>query len=392
VRKLVLHSPHAARRELQRIGVDPDACRLFVDKGVAVVLKCDGLSCAQANILKQTALLCGGDVAVARDVYHTATRKKTSALVFVNRRELGRMLERLAEQPWMATVRQELSTALTPGKAPVLCFDDTTITFSRTYIMGVINITADSFYRGSRYTEQNEIVRVACDMERSGADFIDIGTESSRPGARSTTVKADLKKLKSVLPRIARSVTIPISVDTYKSEIASFAIDHGAAIINDISGLRFDRKMVKLLARTNTALVIMHMKGTPRTMQRRPSYRDLMGEVHDFFRHAIEVACGNGISRDRIVLDPGLGFGKRLEDNYEIINRLEEFTTLDRPLLVGHSRKSFIGLPFGLTPEHRLEGTLGVEALLIKNGASIIRVHDVGEAKKVAMLIDRITR
>lgn len=392
MRRLVLHSSHATLRELERIGVDPDVYRLFVDKSISLVLKCDGLSCAQANVLKQTALLCGADVAVSRTVYHAATRKKTSALVFVNQRELSRMLERLADQPWMSAVSEQLSAALPPGDAPLLRLDDTTITFARTYIMGVINITPDSFYQGSRYTGQNEIERVAREMETAGADFIDIGTESSRPGARPTTVKADLKKLKNVLPQIARSVTIPISVDTYKSEIASYAVDHGAAMINDISGLRFDRKMVKLLARTHAALVIMHMKGTPRTMQRRPSYHDLMDEIHDFFRHAMEHACESGISRDRIILDPGLGFGKRIEDNYEIINRLEEFTAFGRPLLAGHSRKSFIGQPFGIAPEDRLEGTLGVEALLIKNGASIIRVHDVGEAKKVAMLIDRITR
>jgi len=391
VRRLVLHSPQATYHELERIGVDPDAHKLFVDKSVSLALKCDGLSCAQANVLKQTALLCGADVAVARTVYHTTTRKKTSALVFANRRELVRMIERLKDQPWMSVVRDQLSSALSTNETPVLCFDGATMTGARTYIMGVINITLDSFYQGSRYTE-DDIVRVAREMEKAGADFIDIGTESSRPGARPTTVKSDIKKLEDTLPRIAGSVSIPISVDTYKSEIASFAIEHGAAIINDISGLRFDKNMVKVLARTSAGLIIMHMKGTPRTMQRRPSYTDLMGEMHDFFKDAIGLACDNGISRERIIIDPGLGFGKRLEDNYEIINRLEEFKVFDRPLLVGHSRKSFIGQPFDLAPEDRLEGTLGVEALLIKNGANIVRVHDVGEAKKVAMLIDRITR
>lgn len=387
-----MHSPHVARRELERIGVDPDAYERFIDKSDSLVLKCEGLSCAQANVLKQTALICGGDVAVARTVYHTAARKKTSVLVFVNRRELDRMLERLTEQPWMSGVRERLSAALVPDEAPLLCLGDTAVRFTRTYIMGVINMTEDSFYPASRYSQPDDIVRAACDMETAGADFIDLGTESSRPGARPTSVKADLKKLRNILPRIVRSVNVPISVDTYKSEIASFAIDQGATIINDISGLRFDRKMVRLLAATKPAVVIMHMKGTPRTMQRHPAYRDLMGEMHDFFRDAMKHACDGGISRERIVLDPGLGFGKRLEDNYEIIDRLEEFTMFGRPLLVGHSRKSFVGKPFGLPPEERLEGTLGIEALLIKNGAHILRVHDVQEAKKVALLIDRIVR
>ncbi len=388
----MVHSPETTRRELARIGVDPEAFELFVDKSIPMILKCEGLSCAQANVLKQTALLCGADVAVARSVYHTATRKKTCALVFANRREINRMVERLAVQPWMSTVKEQLSAALDAGDAPMLRLGDTTITFTRTYIMGVINITDDSFYQGSCYTAQDEILQVACEMEAAGADFIDIGTESSRPGAKPTSVKADMKKLHRILPHISRSVKIPISIDTYKSEIASYALDNGATIINDISGLRFDRRMGELVARTNAAVVIMHMLGRPRTMQRRPSYHDVMGEIHDFFRKTIETVLDKGVSKDRIIIDPGLGFGKRLEDNYEIINRLEEFTVFGRPLLVGHSRKSFIGKPFGLDPGDRLEGTLGLQSLLIKNGANIIRVHDVKEAKKVARLIDRITR
>lgn len=388
----MVHSPVTTCRELERIGVDPDAFELFVDKSNSMVLKCDKLSCAQANVLKQTALLCGADVAVARNVYHTKTRKKTSVLVFANRREITRMLERLEDQPWMSPVSEQLSAALKPSDAPALRVGDATIVFTRTYIMGVINMTDDSFYLGSRYTAQDEIVRVASEMESAGADFIDIGTESSRPGAKPTSVKADIEKLRSILPQVVQSVTIPVSVDTYKSKVAAFAIDHGATIINDISGLRFDRHLGRLIARTKAAIVIMHMQGTPRTMQRRPSYRDLMGEIHDFFHNVLKVADDMGISKERIIIDPGLGFGKRLEDNYEIINRLEEFTAFKRPLLVGHSRKSFIGIPFDLAPEDRLEGTLGVQALLINNGANIIRVHDVAEAKKVAMLIDRIKK
>ena len=385
-----MDSPDTTRRELARIGVDPDAYDLFVDKSIPLILKCDGISCAQANVLKQTALLCGADVAVARDVYHTATRKKTSALVFANRRGLNRMVERLTEQPWMSGVREQLAAALLPVDAPVLSMNDRTVTFTRTHIMGVINITDDSFYGGSRYTQEDTILQIACEMEAAGADFIDIGTESSRPGAAPTSVRSDRKKLEKILPRVISSVTIPVSVDTYKSEIAACAIEQGAAIVNDISGLRSDRRMASLLAGADCAVVIMHMKGTPRTMQRRPSYKDVMEELFCFFRHALRAACDHGIAADRIILDPGLGFGKRLEDNYEIIKRLEEFAALGRPLLVGHSRKSFIGQPFDLPPEERLEGTLGVEALLINNGANIIRVHDVRAAKRVAMLIDRI--
>ncbi|KPJ74192.1 hypothetical protein AMJ52_01600 [candidate division TA06 bacterium DG_78] len=258
--------------------------------------------------------------------------------------------------------------------------------------MGVINITLDSFYGGSRYTTRAVLEKVAREMEEEGADFIDIGAESTRPGACPIDEKEEIERLKLILPKLAKMTHIPISIDTRKTRVASFAIDHGATIVNDISGLGFDKKMAKVVAKNNVCLVIMHIKGSPKTMQLNPSYDDLMGEIHNFLEKKIDFATQSGVKRERIIIDPGFGFGKRLDDNYEIMRRLNELTTFKRPILVGHSRKSFIGVPFNFTPEQRLEGTLGVEALLIKSGASILRVHDVLEAKRVALLIDRIER
>ena len=227
---------------------------------------------------------------------------------------------------------------------------------------------------------------------KEGADFIDIGAESSRPGARPLTGKEEINRLKRVFPLLAKRIKVPLSIDTYKADVAAYAIGHGAKIVNDISGLTFDKKMAKLVAKKRAGLVIMHMKGNPETMQLKPHYNDLMGEIHDFLSQQLDLALQYGIKKTQIIIDPGFGFGKRLEDNYEIANRLNELGDFEVPILVGHSRKSFIGKPFDLPPAERLEGTLGLSTLLIKNGANILRVHDVGPAKKVAVLIDKVRK
>lgn len=392
VRRLILDREDLVVQELERIGVDKKSYPIFVNKADHLILKFDHLSCAQTHILKQTALICGADLAVPKIAYQGGKRKKFAAIFFANRREIEKIEKKLHDQPWMEPIRTELNEILLKKQPPVLHIGKKKLSFDRTYIMGVINITPDSFYSGSHYTARTILEKVAQEMEEEGADFIDIGAESTRPGAKPVSEKEEIERLKLILPRLSKTSNIPISVDTQKSHVASFAIDHGVDIINDISGLRFDKRMAKIVAKNGVCLVIMHMKGTPKTMQLNPTYDDLMGEIHHFLEKKIDFVTQTGIKRERIIIDPGFGFGKRLEDNYEIIKRLNELTTFERPILVGHSRKSFIGNPFNLPPEQRLEGTLGVEALLIKNGASIVRVHDVLETKKVALLIDRIER
>jgi dihydropteroate synthase len=392
VRRLILDNKNSILNELNRIGVDKQSYPIFINKSNQLILKIENLSCAQTHILKQTALICGADVAIPKIAYQGGKGRKFSALFFANKREIEKIEKKLDDQPWMEPIRQALQRILAQRHLPVLELGRKKITIERTYIMGVINITPDSFYSGSRYTTKTVLEKITRAMEEEGADFIDIGAESTRPGADVVDEKEEIDRLKRILPKLAKITNIPISIDTRKARVASFAIDHGATIINDISGLGFDKKMAQVVAKHNVCLVIMHMKGTPKTMQLHPSYGDLMGEIHNFFEKKIDFAIQSGVKKERIIIDPGLGFGKKLEDNYEIIRRLHELTIFKRPILVGPSRKSFIGNPFHLSPEQRLEGTLGVEALLIKNGASIIRVHDVVEAKRVALVIDRITR
>jgi dihydropteroate synthase len=376
--------------ELKQINVDPDAFELFVHKISQKVIKLEALSCAQANVLKQIALVCGADCAIPRTVYHGTRRKKVPVMLIANQRELEKITGRLKEQPWMLSIAKALDEYAADTRPVVLKLKDQSIEFTRTFVMGVINITPDSFYGGSRFTAKDTVMHVAEEMEKEGADFLDVGAESSRPYAKPLSAKKEIERLRQILPYLADSVNIPISIDTYKADVASFAIDNGATIVNDISGLRLDKKLASIVARQRVGLIIMHMKGVPRNMQVKPHYDDLMGELHSFFHQRIHYVLDKGIDLDHIIVDPGLGFGKRLEDNYEIINRLSELACFRRPVLVGHSRKSFIGKPFDIAPEGRLEGTLGVESLLIQNGAHILRVHDVYEAKKVAQLVDRI--
>ncbi len=389
---LVLNTPDSVIKELKKIGIDTNAYPLFVNKAFYRILKFEGLSCAQAHVLKQTALICGADLAIPKTAYYGTKKRKIAAVLFANRREIEKIKMRLEEQPWIRPVTQQLDKSLLERASPLLKIGGKKIEFKRTYIMGVINITHDSFYSASRYTTEDIVERVAREMEEEGADFIDIGAESSRPGSDPISEKEEISRLKKTLPTVIKNTKVPISIDTYKADVASYAIDQGVKIVNDISGLRFDKRIVQVIAKNKVSVVIMHIKGTPKNMQVNPHYDDLMGELHHYFRKRIDFATQEGIALERIIIDPGLGFGKRLEDNYEIINRLDELTSFARPILVGHSRKSFIGKPFNISPEQRLEGTLGVAAILIRNGVSILRVHDVSESKKVAMLIDRMQK
>ena len=227
-------------------------------------------------------------------------------------------------------------------------------------------------------------------MEEAGAGIIDLGGESSRPGARTITAEEELERVLPVLERLAERLTVPISIDTYKAAVARRALEAGARIVNDISALRLDPGLASVVADTSGPYIMMHMKGTPGTMQSRPSYRDLLGEIKKFFRERIERAVGQGIAPNRIIIDPGVGFGKTLEHNLEIISGLPSLAELERPILIGPSRKSFIGSILGREPDGLLWGTAGAVASCIARGAQIIRVHDVREMKDLAVVMDRI--
>jgi len=256
--------------------------------------------------------------------------------------------------------------------------------------MGVLNLTPDSFSGDGFYGDIGAAVDRANRLQEDGADVIDIGAESSRPGAKAVSVKKELGRMLPVLKKLRRKVKIPISVDTYKFEVAQKALDAGASIINDITGLNYAPAIARLAAGYNAGLVLMHMKGNPRTMQKNPCYKNLIPEIIKYLKNSMRVAYETGVKAQQIVVDPGIGFGKTLRHNLEILRNLAAFKIFGRPLLVGPSRKSFIGGILGLPVTERLEGTLASLVVCAVNGANILRVHDVKAAKRALEVTEAI--
>lgn len=256
----------------------------------------------------------------------------------------------------------------------------------RTFIMGILNVTPDSFSDGGKYFDCEKAVNHALGMIRDGADIIDIGGESSRPGSKPLGGEEELKRVVPVIEAISKSSDIPISIDTMKSEVAEKALRAGASIVNDISGLTYDKRMAEVIAHNRATVVIMHMKGTPTDMQENPRYEDVVGEVKSFLLQQSAVAKENGVNQ--IIIDPGIGFGKNLKHNLTLLRNIDQFLDLGYPVLIGPSRKSFIGTLLDLPVSERLEGTSAAVATSIIGGASIVRVHDVKEMKRVAVVTD----
>ena len=262
---------------------------------------------------------------------------------------------------------------------------------SRTLIMGIVNVTPDSFSDGGKFFTLETAYEHSKKLIKDGADIIDIGGESSRPGSKSISSEKELERTIPLISKIHSNFPeVVISIDTQKSEVAEQAILSGANIVNDISGLSFDDNMVKVVSKYDVPLVVMHMQGKPETMQDAPYYNNLIEDIKSFFEERIRYATQFGIQKNRIILDPGIGFGKSYKDNFTLINQLDKFNGFKLPILIGPSRKSFIGIALNEEPEFRLEGTLAAAAAGILRGAQIVRVHDVKQTRKVAKIIDLI--
>jgi dihydropteroate synthase len=270
--------------------------------------------------------------------------------------------------------------------SPIIC-RDYTLRFEKTLIMGILNVTPDSFSDGGLFADIDTAVAHGKKMISDGADLIDVGGESSRPGSAPLSEKEELDRILPVVTRLLDEVSVPISIDTYKPLVADACLKAGAHLINDITGLT-NPEMRKVIAKYKVPVALMHMKGTPKTMQQNPVYPDLLGEITAFFQEQIATAREAGIQH--IIIDPGIGFGKTVEHNLQILKHLEVFKTLGCPVLVGPSRKSFIGVITGESVKERLDGTLAAVTVAIMNGANIVRVHDVKECKRAAQVVDAI--
>lgn len=259
--------------------------------------------------------------------------------------------------------------------------------------MGVLNVTPDSFYDGGRHSSPETAIQHARQLISEGADILDIGGESTRPGSEPVSPEEELSRVIPVIEAISSESDIAISIDTFKAAVAQEALQSGAHIVNDISGMRFDTQMPGVVAQAGAGVVLMHIQGTPKTMQQNPHYEDVVFEVREYLAGCAELARQAGIYEHSIWLDPGIGFGKTVEHNLQLLRHLEELRSLGYPLLVGTSRKSFIGKILGdLPPEERLEGTLATLALAVREGASVVRVHDVRAAVRAVRIADAIVR
>jgi dihydropteroate synthase len=378
----------------KKIGVDPYGINAMASKTINVNILIENQPCKIANIIKQEMLSIGGDAAVVRgsvscsvpvsDILIMGTIKQNSALA-----------KKIEKQPFgLSLIARDMSEILVNISRNEYIWKTSRRKLTlgnKTLIMGILNVTPDSFSDGGLFYSQQKAVEYGLQMVAQGADIIDIGGESTRPGAVSVEAAVELKRVLPVIESLVKQVKVPISIDTKKAQVARKAIAAGAEIVNDISALNGDKKMAKTIKETGAAVVLMHMRGTPQNMQKgNLVYADIMGEIIAYLKKSSEKTVKAGIEKDCLVIDPGIGFGKTREDNYKIIKNLYELNGLGMPVMVGTSRKSFIGKVTGGEPGERIEGTAATVAASIMNGCHIVRVHDVAAMKKVVAITDAI--
>ncbi|WP_028306528.1 dihydropteroate synthase [Desulfitibacter alkalitolerans] len=373
---------------LLEMGVDIHGVKIMAPKALFQCIQLDEVPIKIAHILKQEMLSIGGEAAVARGVVDSSVAL-TSVLLMGTHRDYKKLIKKLKMQPFklpelarhIGVLIQNTQNQLEPLKVGqyTLPIDE------RTIVMGILNLTPDSFSDGGKFFDAGRAVDHALKMVEEGADIIDVGAESTRPGHTPVEAEEELQRLIPVLERLLKEVHVPISVDTYKAATAQKVLDMGVHIINDIWGLQRDYGLADVAAAYGAPVIIMHnQNGT--------EYDNFMGEVIAFLRKSIQIAEAAGIASDKIIIDPGIGFGKTLEHNLEIMDRLDELKTLGKTILLGTSRKSMIGRVLDLPVEERVEGTAATVALGIARGASIIRIHDVKEMVRVCKMMDAMVR
>ncbi len=402
IRMLSLDFPREVEKYMRQLDVYEDGIKIMSPKANCFLVNLEGIPSVAANILKQEMLSIAGEVAVPRDVIVGKSRD-TRCMIMGNLNQLRQLSGKLQRQPFglsLLSLRlNELIDNYLRDKFTIDTGSHRINLGNRTLIMGIVNLTPDSFsgdgfyaFSGNHRSRQLQdlIVNDIEKMVKDGADIIDIGGESTRPGSKPVKPTEEIERVVPIIKRISKTVKVPISIDTYKPEVAKAALESGADIVNNIMGIKNDSKLIKIASKYRAALILMHIKGQPRTMQKKPQYKCLMGEIIDSLEKSIDFAIGQGVKKERIIIDPGIGFGKTLEHNLEILKRLSELKTLGRPILVGPSRKSFIGKLLDLPAGERLMGTAAAVTVAVKNGAHIVRVHDVKKIKEVIKITDSI--
>ena len=394
LRCLSLRSPRDILEVLRKVGVDPYGMEAMLPKMTNLNILIEGVECKIANIIKQEMLSVGGDAAVSRYAVSCGVAA-TDVVIMGTVKQIQRFAEKITIQPfklgYLANAVKEAISNCAKDLFVLRTCRRKMVIGDRSLVMGVINVTPDSFSDGGRFSSPAAAVEHGLKMVDEGADFIDIGGESTRPGAKPVSLMEELKRVIPVVKGLSGRIDVPLSVDTTKAEVAKAALDQGAEIINDISALRFDDSMPKVIAENSAAVILMHMRGTPRTMQEGDlSYSSLCGEIIKFLRQQMDRAVQSGVSPEQMMVDPGIGFGKTPGDNMKLLKHLSEFKVLGRPIVSGVSRKSFIGKVLGGEPMERGEGTAAAVVVSIMNGSNVVRVHDVGAIKRVVAMTDAI--
>jgi dihydropteroate synthase len=389
--------PESAYSELADIGFSLDYLNIAVDKYRYNLIKIHDIKSPAANILKQTALSKGADLGVSTKVVNCKVDTSDTILTATDK-QLRLIIDSLNIQPYglniLAKELQELldnkykNPSVLQIKKKDFCWGE------KTYIMGVLNITPDSFSDPGKNLNLNDAMASARDMIDNGVDIIDVGAESTRPGAKEVDAEIQIERITPVLKELVKQFPdIPFSVDTRNHRVADKAIEIGASLINDVSGLMFDKELVRVVAATKVPIILMHSKDIPERMQEEASYENLMDELSESLLESVQVAREAGIEDNKIILDPGIGFGKKLYHNLEIIKRILEIKSLGYPLLVGASRKAFIGkILDNADVESREEGLAAINTYLINHKVDMLRVHNVKYHSKVIRMADKIVR
>ncbi|MCL6088416.1 MAG: dihydropteroate synthase [Actinobacteria bacterium] len=395
IRQLFIKDKSDAYREFAKIGATAPGAKIMSDKFVNIAIKINNVDNKAANILKQEMLARDGDVVTSRDTLDSP-HEKSDVIIFGTIKNVRSLAEKIRIQPFgLKALSHELEDFLDNlekfQKENSLKIGTKNFNLKKEVaIMGILNVTPDSFFDGGKYFNLKKAYARTDEIVSEGAHIIDVGGMSTRPGSQPVSVAEEIERVIPAISYIKKNHDILISIDSYRSEVVREALKAGADIINDISGLVLDDNMKKVAADSKAGLVLMHMKGTPLDMQENPVYDDVIQEIYDFFKVQTDMAVKNGIRPENIIIDPGLGFGKNLEDNFIIIKKLADFKSLGYPILIGASRKSFTGALSGLLPQERLENSIAVAVMCVLNGANLIRVHDVKETVRAMNLVKAI--
>ncbi len=394
VRVLDATTPAEVAREVERTASDPEGVGVLTRTGRTVLVRLEGIPLRAAPLLKQEMLALGVDSVRAKGAADRSV-EQSAVVLSGTPSQYAHLLPQLRRPPVdLTAIADALEAALEnyarPAPWPLRGLHRSVTLGNSTVVMGILNLTPDSFSDGGSFDRPEAALQRALEIEAEGAGLLDVGAESTRPGAATVSAEREIERLRSVLPALHDRLKIPISIDTQKPAVARAALDLGADLVNDVSGLR-DPEMRRVIARAGAPAVIVHMRGTPETMQKNLDYEDLRTEVYGALARSVATAVGDGIAPERLLVDPGLGFGKSAEQNLDLLHHLSEFRSLGCPVLVGPSRKSFLGRALGgVPPAQRVEASVAAAVIAVLGGASVVRAHDVTPTVRAVALADAV--